>query len=461
MIRLVPLEAKIRTPKLTTSFIVLAGLLATLCFVALTLGTRFPFIADDYSWQKIALSHSKLEVTDFYTFSRNPINAVLTVFALRNQLLALAPQIFIFFFFAVHAFAFAILFSKIRDYAKTRETDFFCPLAVCILFTLQPNNYEIHLWHLLSIHTVGALIVALSFPRNLEKITTSTWIGLTLGATAAVLTYETFGLLWIGIIGLAWVTARNNRPFPYRALLLSLGTTFALTLMIKLGLKHYTGFLQVIGPQGSLRPWDSFKNIFKTLALIHFYKTNWVSTLLEWIAIGWLAVGVSRSRILSTKKILLLLGLPFLSAAPLMLMTYSAQRAFYGPQILKSLILALLLYSWICIPNHKNKRSWMIPTTLFLLAYLIQWEFIFDIKRKNYKILAAAEEQITLLMDTCQAPCTLRVPPPVPGLSRDQTLPEFVWGEYYEWLHLKHAPNKIIHFQIDQGLKNYDNHPHS
>lgn len=455
----------------------LGAALGGLIFCILTWGSQLPFLADDYYNLYLGLTHPDLGPTDFYTYSRMPVATALGVLSIRLNVWNMIPKLWVIAFFCLHALAFSMLLFSVLKFAldgdgskaDSRKWSLWGFLLACLIFTFNPNNYEIHLWPFLSMHSMGALGVALAFslfrPGLRVSFRLSWWSFLSFGLavfglTLAFLTYETFLLLAFGWIGLGLLVPTQSevpiRARVIRAFRISIPVVVSITIAaaVKLLLGRQMGFLQT---PVMFESWEEillqFKTVVKTMGLIHFYKANWPLSLLEWVAIGALGVFALRQKTVSKGRLILLLFLPILSALPLSLMTYSAQRAFYGPQLLKSLTLASLFYlTWIGHSpggiSRESKVGLIACSFLFLLTYQVQLGMILSNKRDNSKILQQEGDQLKSLMQSCKEPCQIKVPAPGKGITKDYILPEFVWTYYYERLHLLWFPKKQISFEI-------------
>ena len=143
-------------------------------FLIFGIGISFfhpPFIADDYWMLWLSLSRPDFGWTEPYVFSRMPVGSLLAVAIAKSGVLEIAPRLFLSGMFAVHAFALSLFLKTLTEGAIERTqnsaTRFGLTFLIpCILFSFQPNNYEIHLWHLLSLHSIGTLFIALAFRVN-------------------------------------------------------------------------------------------------------------------------------------------------------------------------------------------------------------------------------------------------------------------------------------------------------
>ncbi len=401
---------------------------ATLVFVLATAAVQFPTLADDHWWRWLSALKPGFPITEPYMFSRMPVLTALSTWATRYELWLRWPQLFLGFFFALHALAFGLLFErllgkKVWPYAA----------LVGVVFALQPNNYEIHFWHLLSLHAVGALSIALAFRMR------SPWAALVFG-TLGLLTYDSFFFLLPGFAVLLGLRERAN--FQLRrywwigaALLLGAATKFILG--------RWLGYLQVVPFDLDLwKVLDHTKVVFRTLWLMHFYKPSWPLTLVAWSGVAW-AVFLAKDRF-GLKRLLLWLVAPTIIALPLALNAYEAPRAYYGPQILQALMLAVLFLSAF----QEKACSATAALALVALAFVLQGVLILSLKQSNYNALEAIEAKAVESMQACVEPCALVLPPPTEGLQRDWILPEMFWDEFYERIRLERFPNKKIEITI-------------
>jgi hypothetical protein len=418
-------------------------LFAVLLFSIGLLTHHQPFIRDDWWLLSLPLSKPNLGWTDIYTFARMPVSTLATTATLKTQILEHFPRLFLLLLFSVHVTAFVLFFETLiqksgRSLANQRRA--FVPAA--LIFTLIPNNYEIHLWHLLSLHALGALSMALAFRvRSLAAAITLSVIGL--------LTYDTFVFLLIGFSALSLLVRKEPFRDEIQRLGLQVSASLLLCLILKFSLGKLTGFLQVIPPNTSfLAAISEIKTVLRTLWLIHFYKASWVPTLCAWLGLTSIGVAVYRGKLLARKKAILIAGLSTLVSLPLCFNLYPAPRAYYGPQILQGLCFAYLLFLALEKEKRFHFRS-IAPLLLLGTAFLSQWGYIFHVKDNNYWVIRKNERSILDSMKSCSAPCHLVFPTPDQGTGKDNIFPEFSWIPYYERLHFLYFPQKEIYFRVE------------
>jgi hypothetical protein len=412
-------------------------LAATLLFAGGLALTSLPVLGDDHWWLWLRYAKPDFPATEPYTFSRMPVFTLIATAATHAGAWFLWPRVFVTFFFALHALAFGLFLEKLLEGRRIPRAAF---VAAGAVFALQPNGYEVHLWHLLSIHAFGALCVALAFHAGYG-------LSSVLLATLGLLTYDSFFFLLPGFALLLQVM--DPKGFRIRSHLW-IPAAILLAIGIKVGLGKMTGFLQVVQPTlEAARVTDGLKTLLRMLWQIHFYKTNWPVTALHWVAIGGLAWSLRRNGLGSRRVIVSLLAIPTLAALPLALNSYPAPRAYYGPQILMSLSLACMMAVWLS--NRVPRRGFPATSLLlaaFILAYSAQWGQVLKLKQRNALALARIEERVTGAMSSCAEPCQLALPPPVEGLDRDWVMPRMFWGSFHERIRLEKFPGKRIQVTI-------------
>ena len=426
----------------------LFGLSATI-FATFILLTHQTFLGDDWSWISIALNHPSFAWTEPSVFARMPVFSIYMVAALKSGLLVAFPRLFLIFFFAVHAWVFASLFEvltglKTETLRGAQAKSF---LTVGLLFTFWPNNYEIHLWHIESLHALGALCVIYAYRIKQPILQLLLLI-------AAFLTYETFVLFFAGLVLLRLVTQAGEVPASqlrgeakrYGLLLLSAGI---LSLGVKLALGKLLHQLPSITAETQpLRILSNMKTTLNNLWLIHVYKANWVYSILQMLAFAWIAKRAHRVGGLSKRKIAALIVLPTIVALPLALNTYTAQRAYFGPQLLMAAAFAYLSFSWLGTIQATGLRR-LGPLTLLFLLYTAQWTQLFWVKNHNYNTLQRDEAFAVKLFEQCVSPCSLILPTPGKGLKTDYVLSDV--RLYYKYIARSQFPDKSISFEISDA----------
>ena len=187
---------------------------------------------------------------------------------------------------------------------------------------------------------------------------------------------------------------------------------------------------------------EGLKRVLKMMNSIHFYKTNWVLTIAELLTLATLLLFTLKKNHFKKCCIVVLILLPTFIALPLSLMTYSAQRAFYGPNIIRAIILSIFLYELI---RSNLARDLALKIGLvFALIYSVQWAQISAVKRSNWHALLATESLFKAVLANCASPCKILVPPPIQGLKKDWVLPPMFWHSFYEWVQLKSNPEKVV-----------------
>lgn len=427
--------------------ILVSVILASLLFSLAVLVGHQPFIADDWWWLWLPLNNPALSWTEPYPFSRMPISVLFTMTSLKLGLWESSPRFWLIVFFSVHVFAFSLLLKTLFERSKLNLTPHSTSFILsCVLFGLLSTNYEIHLWHICSMHALGALFIALSFRvKHLVLRILLSSLGL--------LEYDTFVFLLVGFSILTIFVDRIENPFaPVKKEEKQIGIIVyfsgVLSILTKLTLGQWLGFLQRPPfEENWITILKNFKFLIRTLWTIHFYKTNWLFTLIELLGLIALIFLVYKKRLIAPKKLAGLLIIPTLSALPLCLNTYLAPRAYYGPQILQGLVFSFLL-GIVFTYTVARTYSWIIPVVLFASSHLVQWAYTLSIKNQNYQTLLKTENRILQQMDQCLSPCLIDLPPPNEGIKKDWVLPELAWLPYYERIRLLHFPKKNIQIRI-------------
>jgi hypothetical protein len=116
----------------------------------------------------------------------------MAVASVKTGVLEFYPRVFLGVFFSVYILAFSMFFKTLLEGSGTKlKVEWPLFLLVGTLFSFYANNYEISLWHLCSIYSVGSLLIAASFrEKNLFMRV--------LLATLGLMTYDTFVFLLVG-----------------------------------------------------------------------------------------------------------------------------------------------------------------------------------------------------------------------------------------------------------------------
>ena len=180
-----------------------AALAATFIFALFVVFTSFPLQADDYAYLAMSIRNPHFIPSDIEVFTRMPITVLLSYPFLKYRIWESFPKFYLIFFFSLHAVAFTHLtrhfiekyFTYETNKIKSNKLNFFAFTVSSVLFALYPNDYEIHLWHGLAIHSVGALLVSISF--TFRKIHWKL-----IGTAMSFLVYDTFPFFAVGLFGL-------------------------------------------------------------------------------------------------------------------------------------------------------------------------------------------------------------------------------------------------------------------
>ena len=410
------------------------------------LGVHPPYLADDYWHLCVALQRPGLGWfwTDHYAFSRMPVLIIFLAAGLKTHVIENYPRVLLVFFFGIHALALSLFVKTLIEASGRTLSKYASPfVGVTALFAFQPNNYEIHLWHLLSVHSMAAFLIAIVF-RLKNRVTMI--VLLTLG----LMTYDTFILLVIGMVCMCAVTSTSQIPAwkGWRLFLPVVLISALIWISSKLILAHFTGFLHVLPFERSpLILLQHLLLVVRMLWTIHFYKVSWILSLFYWLAFSGLAWRAFQVKALPGRRLILLILLPTLVALPLALNTYPAPRAYYGPQILQSVMMAYLAFLVLTELKGRQILSYL-PLMILTIIFSLEWGHVLYLKEMNYRTLTHEETELRKVMNECNAPCHLALPPPGKGLITDYILPEFVWSFYYERFRLLNFPKKKIEIQI-------------
>lgn len=428
-----------------------AVLIATLFFGAGLVLYHVPFVAEDYNFLAVALKDPHRSPVGIYSFARIPVATFFQAVFFGSGVWEHCQNGMYLAFFAVHALAFTLLFRRLIESAglsddKTPPVAYAFPLVAAV-FAWYPNNYEIHFWALLALQAIGVLFIALSYRMRRPAATIAFTV-------TAFLMYETYIFLFVGfgtlLLLVGWGAQRlSNREMMIGLLKLAGRTLVAITLWFiirKAGIA-LTGHIHPVPPEQAFSSiLSNTKSVFRSLWLLHFYKANWALSAVQFAIIIALAAWLFIKCPLPRARLALLIALPTVAALPLSLLTYSAPRAYYGPNLLQASMLAFLTY----IMAIKARRFWWVFPSFFFVVFAIQWTIILRLKDTNYQNLQKNEAPILAEMASCKEPCTLVLPSPDKGYDSDYVMPTFAWEPYYQRLRLLHFPKKAIEIKIGE-----------
>ena len=401
--------------------------------VLFSMGVSFvelPFLADDWWWLSLPIRNPSFDWYEPYSFSRMPVSTLLTVFTLKLHLWEHWPKALLTFFFCFHTAGFLLLEKTLSTLKQPG-----LPLSlISALFILYPGNYEIHLWHILSIHSVGCFLMGVGFNTRARFLQVLFFF-------LALATYDTFVFLLVGMVAAHWLIKgkETGKIFLMPALL-----AICLTPISKLGLGQLTGKLHVVRFETDfVEVLNHLKVVLQMLGSLHFYKVHWVATLAHLLCVISLLTRVRR------KLSFIIVILPFLAALPLCLNTYSAPRAYYGPLLLQSVIWSILVKESLQNQSKAILNRLVLVVSMIALLYVIEWIYIFQNKNSNSERLKCSEAKLLSRTDLCDKSKALLLPEPNEGLNRDYILPAFVWDDYYFRFLSQHCAFGVPHYQIE------------
>lgn len=395
----------------------------------------------------IALDNPDLKWSEPSCFARMPVFTLYMVAVLRNKILEFYPQAFLVLLFSIHAWAYVALFEgftrvKLKQLHKPAATFFF---FITLVFIFWPNNYEIHLWHIEALHGIGTLCVAYSFKFKNIFFRYAMIV-------LAFLTYETFVLLFFGFSTLLLFT--HPDPFfskkPRQEFLKNIGLMLLagfFSLAVKLTLEHHFGGAgQMLMEKRPQILFNNFRSLIRTIWHLHYYRTNWVTSSLKWIGMSCILYSLLKRKTFTLLQVVFLLLIPTLSAFPLILLTYSARRAFYGPQILQALVFSYFFYSWFLQDPHEARKKYS-ALGICALLFLYHWGATLFDKNANFNTLKKAEEIAMQAFKNCLSPCRVTLP----SASKDLTRGDYILDNnqlFYGRIARQHFAEKKIEILI-------------
>ncbi|HEX4925116.1 MAG TPA: hypothetical protein VFV50_13570 [Bdellovibrionales bacterium] len=441
-------------PENAVSRAMLAGLLATLVFAAISAWAKFPFMADDFIFLRNAADPGNpYTLGDLGKFiTRAPVYSVVTYAVFKTRIWEHTWALLYVFFF-VHAFSLALIvewFWRELGAGGSRVSR----VGLAVLVALLPSNHEVLYWPLCMPYVLGSTFVALGLWARAPFVR-----GLWFLASFAVL--ETFVLATLALVLAPAVLLSARAAGPLETVTRTVRASWPVIATWAAALAVFFALRKLLAPvygawvyELTLEPSHFLRQstqIFEMLFVTHFYRINWVSTFLELgavaLALRWLARGRDGEPVVRPRQAAWMPILLFASVANLVILSYYAPRAFYGGYLLRQALVAwILLLLWQTGPARLRRSV----IGAIAVAYLAHSFVIFANKNKNARQMSERETRWIEQMKTCEAPCVIEAGNPAAGLKYDWILPEMFWDVYFEWLIHRHAPGKAIQFKTSR-----------
>lgn len=395
--------------------------------------------ADDFVFL-VKLQEKILSPSDFGALlSRTPIFALLQagIYPLAEYLGSFRP--FVLIFWGVVQSSAIFLLARILGLGlgSLKKTSFLIAAGALLFY---PNNFEMQFWLQCLPYGLGItfLAAAFYFSRTRYQI---------IALVLCFLTYDSWVFPSLALFGMRRIfqetegkilIGRTHRvlffgdvKIWFKSVLIAFLIRFLLGLQF--GNFHYdlpADFSQI------------GENIFRTISsifVIQFYKANWVSTFLE---IGALAALTYQLRLknffIKRRQPMILLMVAF-SAAFLILLNYSAPRAFSGVYLVRQVVIASFIL-WAL----ENLRGRYVQTlvTLIFLAYGIQWAVLAARKQEMAREYEVVNTKAVALAKTCTEECMQEVRGLVGSLDKDWILPAPFDSKYFEYIVSKNGLRK-------------------
>ena len=421
------------------------SVLIALAFSIIVMPYQFSFLADDYIFLSRSFQ-SNFNMMDFgVIYVRRPLTAIVNSILLKTGLFDHLKLLFSFFL-CLHSFGVlqitnwlsnSIRSIKQESSSQTSPWQFIFLILIC----LYPSLHEVMLWPFNLPYSFGTLFLAgLVFSRSLFMRTL--WMFL---AFSTLETYFIFALILPAVPDL--LTGSSVLQVIKQKRFRSHGFSWGIAFLIYLALRWRLSTQVVVAPFNldfSLSHLLEFSKMYGSLLwTIHFYKTSWIFSLLEWIAFLIVLLSFSPSLKEKFRSAGVILLLPFLSSSHALIMSYYAPRAIHGAVVLKLILFGFILSRFAIRASSQLKGFVLV---LLMVAYLGESIVIFSKKTKNTQILEQREKIWTQTFKDCQEPCVLSIGGLNQGLDTDWTLPNFVFEPYLRWIQQKNRIQKNISF---------------
>jgi hypothetical protein len=421
------------TYKLPPVFI--AAVLSFLIFFLSTIFFSFPFAADDYSYLTRIYSPEGFSFSSFGSYIyRVPLWCLFTW-----GLFHLAPSVpfhlFMYIAIFLYLLAFALLTYEIMDQLDgSQYRNSWALIAVTIVFSLYPSHYEVLYWPTCMSYIPGLLFIALAFRLG------SPWWKVFFFASS-FLTSEMYVLPALAFLNASSLKEKNlnlkTMVKRSRCWIAAILLTFGIKALIHLVAGLSFRYDLVLSPSHLL---SQLKMALLGTWMIHFYKINYLLSLLYISGLILAFYTLLRDRTLSSRFIYFFLASAILTTAIFWPFGHLAYRALFGSQIYILTILSFVLV------KLKSKIKYFLA--FFFLIFTIQNFRVYSIKDKNYHVLEKRSAELIIKMQSCLPPCVLEVSGLNEGLRRDWVLHPDYWEFFIQWLHKKHFPDKDITFKI-------------
>lgn len=445
-------DLDLRIPK---NWILKTSLFGFIIFCAFAFNTKFPYMMDEYYY---LLKSSVVDANMWETFKSfagfRPIYYVLNSYFFQSGLIAYSKFWIIIYFF-IHALSFTYLASwmienlklKVPNQIQVNKTTLFLFSLAVIPFLLHPGHNEILYWTLQLPCSLGLplIVLGLHFRNIILKVI---FFALSMAALETYV-FPILGFLTLPIVW-DWLEKSNHRETIVK--LSKAFLIFFISYFLFQGLQVFIN-TKVGNPLGVPNFFpitlDQLKGRFNLLTgflwNVHFYKTYWVHTGIQWLVFLVVTGCLYYKKVLNFKQILILFVFPFFCGAQNLLLHYYAPRAVYGALEFRNFILCFLFLLFLKV--FPIKKAIFAPL-LILIVYLSFTAFIFEIKTNNSKALAETESVIVKKLKDCDSPCNLSFPSPNQGIHGDWMMSPDFHGYYIQWKINTVAPNKQIDYQV-------------
>lgn len=419
------------------------ALIATFLFSLMAISSQFSFLADDYIFLSRSFNLS-FNLQDFgVIYARRPLTAFVNYGLLKLGLFDHLKLLFCIFLFLHSVGLIQIsnwLFSSVQQLNKTSSSqNTRWKYTFVILLCLYPSLHEVMLWPFNLPYSLGTLFLA-------AMVLSSSIFMRVVWMLLAFCTLETYfvSALILPILpellsGATLFEPLKTNRFKIHSL------TWMIAFLIYLGIRWRLSSHVSIASfdlDFSLSHLVSFAKMYgSVLWTLHFYKTSWIFSLLEWIAILVTILSFSSSTREKARYAALLFLVPFLSMPQALIMTYYAPRAIHGAVVLKLALFGNLLSLF---SERSSSRLKGITLILLMIAYLGETSIIFSQKTQNSLLLQRQEEIWTQKFRECQEPCVLSMGDLDHGLKRDWVLPSFAFEPFLRWIQHKNHIQKNI-----------------
>ena len=428
------------------------AIVATLIFWLLTCWTRYPFLADDYfyAWRSYFPDFGLDRFDALMT--RRPLATLLNELTFSIHIFEKTSVLFIVYFF-LHCWSLITLFRLFvkRWFPSFPSNSSYWIILIEITACLYPDLFENNLMALNLPYTLGLFFIAWAF--RWQSLVGDAYPALRIYAFQTFLMWLSFCCLetWVPATAGLWIlyTCRADPERPWdKKFFISFGFSFAFAaigfFLTEVLLSHIFVATKYDLSFQIAQVLANFKTTMSLLFLHGFYKVNWPSTLFDFV--GFLILST-----LAWRKyrplILCAILFPIMGSAHQWLYNIYAPRSIHGAMILRSLLVALLMFA--TFPEFIKSKLWRLAIILYAFAYLLNYGVIVYNRTSNRVLMESRIQQVEKILQTCQEPCSIDYSFLNKDLRWDWYLSDSFRTAFVEYINVTQGYNKKIIHEVD------------